>query len=194
MSPYWQRYSLDGWPVDKRAHDVMRHENSFGGEAGGVVGDESDGTRWTNGLTGAYWTGNRQSPPQELQQRRREADLSILLRNSIEDGSIGAIGITALCPRLGIIFITLSEPLWAEVVGIAEGFVDALHRFSACHEHLRLFSIESSRKSAAGTYPLKGRGAGPWVGSHEDGLVRHGWLSSSDSRNGTRYESVFQES
>lgn len=72
------------------------------------------------------------------QQRRREANLGILFRDPVKDGSEGAIGITALFSRFGIIFISLGEPLWAKVVGVAEGFVDALHRLPAGHEDLEL--------------------------------------------------------
>jgi hypothetical protein len=74
---------------------------------------------------------------------------------------------------LRITLIAFGKTLRAEVVGIAEWFVDALKRVVAGHEDLDDREKPSVGMDPRSAYPFKGRRAGPRMSSHEDGLARH---------------------
>jgi len=79
---------------------------------------------------------NAQLRSKQHTKRRKGSNLGVLLVYPIEDCIEGAITKARFCPALLVFFISLTEPLGAVVIGVAEGFVHALEGISAGHEDL----------------------------------------------------------
>lgn len=74
------------------------------------------------------------------------SDLGIFLLNSIEDCLVCRTAESTVYPSLLIILISLTEPLWAKVVGVPERFVDAGKDVAAGHENLWFQDVSRSRR------------------------------------------------
>lgn len=93
-------------------------------------------------------------------------NLRILLRDSVEDGAVRAVGHAALLSRLGVVLIALSKALGTKIVGIAKRLVDALKRIVSCHKDLAAVSSEASTMTVkCGCIPARrpsSRPSGEW--------------------------------
>lgn len=65
-----------------------------------------------------------------------ESNLSVLPIDPIHNGLVGRIAEPAIYTRRLIMGITFSQSFRAEVVGVAERFMDALKHVAASHEDL----------------------------------------------------------
>lgn len=79
------------------------------------------------------------------------------IQQAIHDILVRDLCETALLPGLLVVRVPLAEPLGAEVEGVSKGLVDTMQDVAASHED----ALERGR-------------TGPRVGSHENGLGRHG--------------------
>jgi len=79
---------------------------------------------------------NAQQRSKQHTKARKGSNLGVLPVYPIEDGIEGAVTKARFCPALFVFFVSLTEPLRAEVIGVAEGFVNALEGFGAGHEDL----------------------------------------------------------
>lgn len=62
--------------------------------------------------------------------------LSILLHDGVKDALVCRVGKATFFPRLFVVLISRSKPLWAKVKGVAEWFVDTSQAIAASHEDL----------------------------------------------------------
>lgn len=67
---------------------------------------------------------------------RDGSDLGILFLDPLEDRPVCRVAKATVYPSLLIVFISITEPLWAKIVGIPERFVDAGKGIAAGHENL----------------------------------------------------------
>ena len=105
---------------------------------------------------------------------RDGSDLGILLLNPVEDRPVCRVAKATVSSFLLVVLVSLTEPLWAEIVGVPEWFVDAGKGVVAGHENLqpRKLAHEIGRESRV-TYPFECRRACPRVGCYKDGFFRH---------------------
>lgn len=99
--------------------------------------------------------GKRHEGRRDINDRRGSANLSVLFRDSVKDGPIGALRVTALKPTLFIVFISFCKSFWSEVVGVAKRLVDALERVPAGHENLEGVSIEVPQQNRGDGIPAQ---------------------------------------
>lgn len=67
---------------------------------------------------------------------RDGSDLGILFLNLIKDRPVCRVAKATVYSFLLIVLISITEPLWAKVVGIPERFVNAGKGIAAGHENL----------------------------------------------------------